>query len=104
MEQAQAGTPRPRLEQLVAAELRAELARQHRSRRWLAAAVGLPLTTVARWVKGETAPGLDELDAIAQALGTTVGRLVVEAQRRALVPRPRNGEGRAPVTFLSGAA
>lgn len=69
------------LEDRVAEELRAELARQGRSRRWLASQVELPLTTVARWVKGDTSPTLDELDALCRALGTTVGRLLVIVQR-----------------------
>lgn len=72
---------RPSLEARVAAELRAELARQGRSRRWLAEQTGQPLTTVARWVKGTTAPGLDELELMAEALGTTVVALLREAGR-----------------------
>lgn len=75
------GSGRPSLEARVAAELRAELARQGRSRRWLAEVTGQPLTSVARWVRGTTAPGLDELELMAEALGTSVVALLREAQR-----------------------
>ena len=74
---------RPSLEALVAAELRVELARQGRSRRWLAERTGEPLTTVARWVKGTTAPGLDDLEVLAEALGTSALALVQRAQAAA---------------------
>lgn len=69
------------LEERCAQELKAELARQNRSRRWLAAQVELPQTTVARWVRGDSAPTLDELDAMCRALGLTVGGLLVRVQR-----------------------
>lgn len=74
-------TPARTLEARVAEELRAELARQGRSRRWLAAQVELPATTVARWLRGDTAPTLDELDAMCRALDLTVGRVLVTVQR-----------------------
>lgn len=91
------------LEARVAAELRAELARQGRSRRWLAERIDAPLTSVARWVKGTTAPGLDELDAMARALGTTVPRLLADAQRGGYRARPlKDPEERASVTLAGG--
>lgn len=70
------------LEADVAAELRSELARQGHSRRWLATQTDLPHVTVARWLRGDTAPSLSDLDALCRALGTTVVRLLVEVNRR----------------------
>lgn len=64
------------LEPRIAAELRAELARQGRSRHWLAEQVGKPVTTVARWLRGPQSPGLNDLDAICQALGMTIPDLL----------------------------
>ncbi len=71
------------LDERVAEELRAEVARQGRSRRWLAAQVELSHTTVARWLRptDPAAPTLDELDALCRALGLTVGQLLYTVQR-----------------------
>jgi transcriptional regulator with XRE-family HTH domain len=70
----------------VAAEVRAEMGRQNISRRELAHRIGQPVTTVSRWVKGETDPGLDDWEAIARALGVSVVDLVSRASDRASVP------------------
>lgn len=69
------------IEQRIAAELRAELARQGRSRHWLAAQTGRPVTTVARWLRGSTSPGLADLDAVCEALGLTIPDLFIAVER-----------------------
>src|SRR5438309_1532697 len=69
------------LGQRIAAELRAEMARQEHSRRWLAEQVGAPHNTVARWVGGDTAPPLDALDAMCRALGMSVADLLASVER-----------------------
>lgn len=73
-------TPGP-LGQSTAAELRAELARQKRSGRWLAEQIGAPSGTVARWIGGETSPPLDALYAMCRALGINVADIVSAALR-----------------------
>lgn len=73
-------TPGP-LGQRTAAELRAELARQKKSGRWLADKIGAPSGTVARWIGGETSPPLDALYAMCRALGVNVADLVSSALR-----------------------
>lgn len=90
------------LEAAVAGELRAALGRQGRSRRWLAERSGLPLTSVARWVRGDATVGLDELDVLARALGTTAPRLVLEAARA--MARPRPAAEPAPAERLAASA
>ena len=86
------------LGQRIAAELRAELGRQDRSRRWLAEQVGAPHNTVARWVGGDTPPPLDALDAMCRALGLSVADLLSAVERNGgyepvvvLPRRPRSG-------------
>lgn len=69
------------LEQRIAAELRAELARQGHSRHWLAERIGKPVTTVARWLRGPQSPGLNDLDAICQALGMNIPDLLGAVER-----------------------
>jgi transcriptional regulator with XRE-family HTH domain len=66
--------------QRIATELRAELARQNRSRRWLAEQIGQPHNTVNRWLMGESSPGVDNVDAMCRALGFTVADLIVAVQ------------------------
>lgn len=83
------------LEQRIAAELRAELARQGRSRHWLADQIGKPVTTVARWLRGATSPGLNDLDASCQALDMTIANLLSAVER--------NG-GYEPVPIPAGRA
>lgn len=84
------------LEQRIAAELRAELARQGRSRHWLADQIGKPVTTVARWLRGASSPGLNDLDAICQALGMTIASLLSAVERNGgyeVVPIPAGRAG-----------
>lgn len=69
------------LGQRIAAELRAELARQRHSGRWLAQQIGAPQNTVNRWLGGETAPNLDALDAMCRALGYNVADLLTAVER-----------------------
>lgn len=69
------------LEQRIAAELRAELARQGQSRHWLAEQTGKPVTTVARWLRGPKAPGLNDLDAMCHALGMSIPDLLSAVER-----------------------
>lgn len=71
-------TPGP-LGQRTAAEIRAELARQKKSGRWLADKIGAPHNTVSRWIGGDTAPPLDALYAMCRALGISVADLIADA-------------------------
>jgi len=73
-------TPGP-VGQRTVAEIRAELARQKRSGRWLAEQIGASTGTVARWIGGETAPSLDAVYAMCKALGINVADLVSIALR-----------------------
>lgn len=70
------------LAQRIAAELRAELGRQNRSRRWLADQIGQSHVTVSRWVNGDGPMSFDALDAICEALGVSVGDLLKAADTR----------------------
>lgn len=67
------------LGQSIAAEIRAELGRQSRTRRWLAEQLGQNHVTVGRWVNGEGPMSFDALDAICEALGITVADLLSSA-------------------------
>lgn len=69
------------LEQRIAAELRAELSRQRRSATWLAKQISRSTTTVARWLRGETSPTLNELDAMCMVLGKSVADLLAAVER-----------------------
>lgn len=71
----------------IATELRAELGRQNRSRRWLAEQLGVPHNTLSRWVGGETCPPLDELDRMCTALGLNVVEVMGAAKYRIEVER-----------------
>jgi transcriptional regulator with XRE-family HTH domain len=53
----------------AAAAVLAELERQERSQAWLARQIGLDAAAVGRRLRGETPIDLDELVAIASALG-----------------------------------
>lgn len=86
------GLPPGSLEARLATEIRSQLADQGHSRRWLAAQIGVPHVTVARWAKGDTAPSIGDYDAIARALGTTLVRLLVEVYKQPDV-RPRQVAG-----------
>lgn len=80
------------LGQRIAAELRAELARQKHSGRWMAEQINAPHQTVARWLAGETSPGADNMDAMCRALGFQLADLVVAVQVQEpspKVPTPR---------------
>ena len=91
------------LAQRIAAEIRAELGRQNRSRRWLAEQMGQSHVTVSRWVNGDGPMSLDALDAICEVLGITVADLLVRVEQNEGVPTPRpprtrrNARGGAPV-------
>ena len=70
------------LGQRLAAEIRAELGRQNRSRRWLAEQVGVPHNTLSRWVAGDTSPGVDYMNDMCVALGFTVSELLTAVQAK----------------------
>lgn len=70
------------LGQQLAAEIRAELARQNKSRRWLAEQIDQPHATVARWISGQSSPGVDYMDDMCRALGFTVTDLLAAVQRK----------------------
>ena len=78
--------------QRIAAELRAEMARQKMSGRALADAIGANHATVARWINGDGPLSLDWMDAICEALGVSVVDVLaraVESKGSPLpVPRP----------------
>lgn len=64
------------LAEQVAATVRAELARQRKTQRDLAAALGISQQTVSRRLAGETPFAIDEIEAAARFLGVSVGALV----------------------------
>ena len=78
---------------LLAAEIRAEMARQRMSGRELARRVDKPETTVARYLRGETAMSIDDVEDFARALDVTTIDLVERAYRAEL-PTPPIGESR----------
>lgn len=93
------------LAQRIAAELRAELGRQHMSRRTLAEKIGQSHVTVSRWVNGDGPMSLDALDAICEALHITVADLLAAVERTNAVPAPRPPRirrGRATVDVVDG--
>jgi transcriptional regulator with XRE-family HTH domain len=67
--------------QRIAAELRAEMARQKMSGRALAEAIGANHATVARWINGDTDPGLDGLEPMCRALSLSVADLIAAVMR-----------------------
>lgn len=73
-------TPGP-LGQRTVAEIRAELARQKKSGRWLADQIGAPHNTVSRWIGGVTDPPLDVVYAMCRALGIGVADIISAALR-----------------------
>ena len=80
------------LEERIADELRAEMARQDRSIRWLAEQIGESHVTVARWVKGRTSPGINHLDAMCRALSMTIADLLQAVERNGgYTPTPLGG-------------
>lgn len=60
----------------VAAEVRAELGRQHKTQRELAEALGVSQVFVSRRLRGEVAFSLEELERIAEALDVPIIRLM----------------------------
>lgn len=64
------------LAQHIAAELRAELGRRNRSKRWLAEQLGQSHVTVTRWVNGDGPMTFDALDEICRVLGISVADLL----------------------------
>lgn len=81
----------------LASEIRAELGRQEMSRRQLARLIGKPDTTVARWLRNDTAMDADDVDAIAVALNMTG----LDLMRRAYAASPPFADG--PHNPLPGA-
>lgn len=69
------------LGQRMAAEIRAEMARQGRSGRWLAEQLGESHVTVGRWVKGRSPMNLDALDGVCRVLGLTIPDLLSAVER-----------------------
>lgn len=61
---------------VVAANIRAARARRHVSQGELAAEVGVNITTVGAWERGEIVPGADKVTALAEALGVTPNELM----------------------------
>jgi DNA-binding Xre family transcriptional regulator len=74
--------------QRIAAEIRAELGRQHLSKRWLAEQIGQPHVTVTRWVNGDGPLSLDWMDAICEALGVSVVDVLARAVESKTSPLP----------------
>lgn len=72
----------------VAAEVRAEQARQRLSGRDLARRVELPTSTVARWLRAETPMDLDDVERLARALGVSVSTLLTRAEQAAAIVQP----------------
>lgn len=70
------------LGQALATELRAELGRQQKSKRWLADQIGQPHNTVNRWLAGESNPGVDHVDEMCRALGFCASDLLTAVQAK----------------------
>jgi transcriptional regulator with XRE-family HTH domain len=82
------------LGQRMAAEIRAEMARQDRSIRSLAEQIGESHVTVGRWVKGRSPLKLDELDSVCRALGLTIADLLAAVDRNGgYIPAPLTLDG-----------
>lgn len=79
-------TPGP-LGQRLATELRAELGRQRKSGRWLANEIKAPHNTVARWLAGDSTPGIDAVAAMCRALGIRVVDLVHAVEHEGITGR-----------------
>lgn len=60
----------------VAAEIRAELARQQRSVKWLSAQTGISPSSLSRKINGSRALSIDEAVSIARALEVTLDQLI----------------------------
>lgn len=85
------------LAQAVAAEIRAESGRQRVSGRELARRIDEPVTTVSRWLRGDTALGLDDLDKIAAALEIDLVDLIRAARLQLMAKKlPRLDSNQQP--------
>ena len=69
---------------MVAAEIRAELARQEKSINDLSEAIGIPISTTRRSVKGHRAMNIDELSCTADFLNMSLVELIKRARERKL--------------------
>lgn len=75
-----------RLADSVAAEVRAELARQHISGRQLARLLGEPYSKVGRWTKGDDPLDINELERIGSVIGVSVPDLLLRATAQEAPP------------------
>lgn len=97
------------LGQRLATEIRAELGRQKRSRRWLAAQIGKPHNTLSRWVSGETILPIDDFADICEALNLNMIEVVATVKYRIDVERglradpPKAWERRPPPVLTCAA-
>lgn len=86
----------------VAAEIRAETGRQRVSGRELARRIDEPVTTVSRWLRGDTALGLDDLDKIAAALEVDLVDLIRAARLQLMAKKlPRMDSNHQPAGSMS---
>lgn len=67
----------------LAAEIRAEMARQQVTRAALSAATGIKLRAISDSLRSERPFGLDELDTISNTLGMTLSQLVARTDTEA---------------------
>lgn len=65
----------------VAEEVRALMGRRRMSGRALANAAGIPKSTANRWVSGDTAMSLDDVERVARALGVSIVELLPAEER-----------------------
>ena len=86
----------------IAAELRAELARQDHSRRWLAEQTGHSHVTVSRWLHDGHMP-ISALLQLCAALGITPSNLLagLEQRRQGAIPHPRRRASDAPPRWVA---
>ena len=85
----------------VAAEIRAEMARQRISIRRIALMMQEPASTVARKLRGATPLQVDEVEAFAAVLSVSVMELVARAYTSAREPEPQPPTGHATPSRLS---
>jgi transcriptional regulator with XRE-family HTH domain len=95
--------PPPTLSARVAEEVRALMGRRRMSGRALANAAGIPKSTANRWVSGDTAMSLDDVERVARALGVTVVELL-PVEERAIVAAPLAHAAGAEGLAITGAA
>ena len=91
-------TANPGLSARVAAEVRAEQARQRLTGRDLARRVDLPPSTVARWLRNDTDMTLDAAAVLAGALGVGLVDLIQRAEAMGL---PRKDSNLQPAGYTS---